>query len=682
MRIAFFCYLIYNIRSLLKRGSEMEQAKKRIEELTALLTYHSHQYYVLDNPKISDYEYDMLLRELKNLEEQYPEFRDPASPTVRVIGNVAENFESVTHVVPMLSLNDAFSKEEVFDFDKRVRDAVGQVEYVTEYKIDGLSVSLEYENGLFVRGSTRGDGITGEDVTENLKTINSIPLRLTRPVPYLEVRGEVFMSKATFDKLNQEKEEKGLPLFANPRNAAAGSLRQLDSSIARERNLDIFIFNIQRAEGLDFKTHHEGLSLLSELGFKTVRQNEVFKNIEDAFSQVERIGAERDDLSFDIDGAVIKVNDLSLREKLGTTAKCPRWAIAYKYPPETKKTKLLDIFVQVGRTGKITPNALLSPVRVAGSVISKTTLHNIDFIRERDIKIGDSVYVRKAGDIIPEIVGIEPKDRCGKEIEFYMPEFCPECGAPVVRAYGEAAHRCTGDSCPAQLLRRLEHFVSRDAMDIDGLGPALLEKFLDEGFVKSPADLYTLEKEKIAALDKMGAKSAENLINSINNSKSRDLYRFLYALGINLNGLKSSKAICKHFSTMEEIMQATTESLTEISDIGEKTAQNIVDFFAHSENKELVYRLISLGVNDKAEKAKAKGTSLSGKKFVVTGKFDTLSRDEIVAKVEENGGLSSGSVSKNTDYLIVGENAGSKLTKAESLGVKTITLEEFLDMIN
>ncbi len=660
----------------------MENAKKRIEELTALLTHHSHQYYVLDNPEISDYEYDMMLRELKSLEDKYPQFRDPASPTVRVIGNVAEGFRSVTHTVPMQSLNDAFSKEEVFDFDKRVRDAVGDVEYVTEYKIDGLSVSLEYENGLLIRGSTRGDGLVGEDVTENLKTINSIPLRLTRPVPYLEVRGEVFMSKATFDKLNALREEKGQALFANPRNAAAGSLRQLDSSIARERNLDIFIFNIQRAEGLDFSTHHEGLALLKELGFKTVQQNEVFTNIEEAFRQVEIIGTERDELPFDIDGAVIKVNNLALREELGSTAKCPRWAIAYKYPPETKKTKLLDIFIQVGRTGKITPNALLEPVRVAGSVISKTTLHNIDFIRERDIKIGDSVYVRKAGDIIPEIVGVEPKDRNGSEREFYMPEVCPECGAPIVRVEGEAAHRCTGDSCPAQLLRRLMHYVSRDAMDIEGLGPALLEKFLDEGFIKSPADLYTLEKEKIAALDKMGDKSAENLLNSIEASKGRDLYRFLYALGINLNGLKSSKTICKRFTSMDAVMCATFEELTEIPDIGEKTAQNIVDYFAHEENNALIHRLIELGVNDKAEITVAASNELSGKKFVVTGKFDGLSRDEIVAIIEENGGEAIGSVSKKTDFLIVGENAGSKLAKAESLGVKTLTLDEFMDMIN
>ncbi len=662
----------------MKRGKIM---KERMKELTKNLTYHAHQYYVLDNPTISDYEYDMMLRELKELEEKYPEYKDPASPTIRVIGNVAENFESVTHIVPMLSLNDAFSKEEVFDFDKRVRDAVGDVEYVTEYKIDGLSVSLEYENGLFVRGSTRGDGITGEDVTENLKTINSIPLKLSSPVPFIEVRGEVFMSKATFDKLNAKREENGQSLFANPRNAAAGSLRQLDSAIARERNLDIFIFNIQRAEGLEFSTHHEGLALLKELGFKTVQQNEVFKNIKDAFRQVEIIGDERDTLPFDIDGAVIKVNDLALREELGTTAKCPRWAVAFKYPPETKKTRLLDIFIQVGRTGKITPNALLEPVRVAGSVISKTTLHNIDFIRERDIKIGDNVYVRKAGDIIPEIVGVELKDRTGEERDFYMPDVCPECGAPVVRIDGEAAHRCTGDSCPAQLLRRLMHYVSRDAMDIEGLGPAVLEKFLDEGFIKSPADLYTLEKEKIASLDKMGEKSAENLLSSIESSKSRDLYRFLYALGINLNGLKSSKAVCKRFKTMKEIMSARLEDLTEIHDIGEKTAQNIVEFFKSEENKSLVLRLIELGVNANAEETEQKSSSLLGKKFVVTGKFEGITRDDIVAIIEENGGENLSSVSKKTDFLIVGENAGSKLAKAQSLSVTTLTLDEFMNMI-
>ncbi|WP_249311757.1 NAD-dependent DNA ligase LigA [Congzhengia minquanensis] len=660
----------------------MENAEKRMKELTELLTYHSHKYYVEDSPEISDYEYDMLLRELKDLEGKYPHLKDPASPTVRVIGSVIEGFESVTHEVPMLSLNDAFSKEEILEFDKRVREAVpGKIEYVTEYKIDGLSVSLEYENGLFVRGSTRGDGLVGEDVTENLKTVNSIPLRLKEAVPYLEVRGEVFMPKATFDKLNDEKQAKGEPLFANPRNAAAGSLRQLDSSIARERGLDIFVFNIQREEGLNIATHHEGLLKLKQLGFKTVYQNNVSNSIEGAFAQVEKIGALRDDLPFEIDGAVIKVNDLRTRELLGATSKCPRWAVAFKFPAETKKTKLLDIVVQVGRTGKITPNAVLEPVRVAGSVVSRTTLHNLDFIRERDILIGDNVYVRKAGDIIPEIVGVEKKDRTGNEIPFEMPAVCPECGAPVVRVEGEAAHKCTGDSCPAQLLRRLMHFASRDAMDIEGLGPAILEKLLDVGHIKSAADLYELSKEDIAALEKMGDKSAENLISAIEKSKQNDLYRLLFALGIQLNGLKSSKTIAAHFRTMENIMEASEEELTAIPDIGEKTAANICDFFSRPENKELILRLKALGVNQTSFAPEPKTDSAcAGKKFVITGKFEGFSRGDIVQIIEDNGGTAAGSVSKKTDYVIAGEDAGSKLAKAQELNIPVLTIEELLSM--
>ena len=660
----------------------MENAEKRMKELTELLTYHSHKYYVEDCPEISDYEYDMLLRELKDLEEKYPHLKDPASPTVRVIGSVIEGFESVTHEVPMLSLNDAFSKEEVLEFDKRVREAVpGKIEYVTEYKNDGLSVSLEYENGLFVRGSTRGDGLVGEDVTENLKTVNSIPLRLKEAVPYLEVRGEVFMPKATFDKLNDEKQAKGEPLFANPRNAAAGSLRQLDSSIARERGLDIFVFNIQREEGLNIATHHEGLLKLKQLGFKTVYQNNVSNSIEGAFAQVEKIGALRDDLPFEIDGAVIKVNDLHARELLGATSKCPRWAVAFKFPAETKKTKLLDIVVQVGRTGKITPNAVLEPVRVAGSVVSRTTLHNLDFIRERDILIGDNVYVRKAGDIIPEIVGVEKKDRTGDEIPFEMPAVCPECGAPVVRVEGEAAHKCTGDSCPAQLLRRLMHFASRDAMDIEGLGPAILEKLLDVGHIKSAADLYELSKEDIAALEKMGDKSAENLISAIEKSKQNDLYRLLFALGIQLNGLKSSKTIAAHFRTMENIMEASEEELTAIPDIGEKTAANICSFFSRPENKELIFRLKALGVNQTSFAPEPKTDSAcAGKKFVITGKFEGFSRGDIVQIIEDNGGTAAGSVSKKTDYVIAGEDAGRKLAKAQELNIPVLTIEELLSM--
>ncbi len=660
----------------------METIKQRMDALSKALTHHAYQYYVLDNPEISDYEYDMLQRELQTLEEQYPEYKDPASPTTRVVGSVLEGFESVTHKVPMQSLNDAFSKEEILEFDVRVRGEISDpVEYVTEYKIDGLSVSLEYENGLFTRGSTRGDGFSGEDVTENLKTIHAIPLRLTKPVPFLEVRGEVYMPKKTFDTLNEKREKNGEPLFANPRNAAAGSLRQLDSNIARERKLDIFIFNIQREEGLNIKTHAEGLRVLSELGFKTVMQKAVTNSIEDAFSQVLEIGKERDALPFDIDGAVIKVNDLSQRELLGSTAKCPRWAVAYKYPGETKKTKLLDIVVQVGRTGKITPNAVLSPVRVAGSLISRTTLHNLDFILERGILIGDSVYVRKAGDIIPEIVSVELNDRTGAEVPFEMPKNCPECGAEIVRIEGEAAHKCTGTNCPAQLLRRLMHFVSRDAMDIEGLGGAILEKFLDEGLISSFQDIYKLQKEDIKDLEKFGEKSAENLLNAIENSKQNDLYRLLYALGIELNGLKASKSVAKHFGTMERILRATKDELTAIPDIGEKTAMNIVAFFENEENRKLIAELSALGLTMTTKSSTKADGALMGKKVVVTGKFENYSRDDVANLIEENGGANVSSVSKNTDFVIVGENAGSKLAKAETLGIKTLTIDEFLDMI-
>lgn len=663
----------------------MENAEKRIKELTELLTYHSHKYYIEDSPEISDFEYDMLLRELKKLEKQYPQLKDPASPTVRVIGSVSDGFASVAHDVPMLSLNDAFSEDEIIEFDKRVHEAFGKnLEYVTEYKIDGLSVSLEYENGLFVRGSTRGDGLVGEDVTENLKTINSIPLRLKEPIPYLEVRGEVFMPKSTFEKLNEERQASGQPLFANPRNAAAGSLRQLDSSIVRERGLDIFVFNIQRENGLNASTHNEGLSKLKQLGFKTVYQNKVSSNIEEAFEQVKKIGLLRDELPFEIDGAVIKLNDLRAREILGATAKCPRWAVAFKFPAETKKTKLHDIVVQVGRTGKITPNAVLEPVRVAGSVVSRTTLHNLDFIRERDILIGDNVYVRKAGDIIPEIVSVEKKDRTGDEIPFEMPAVCPECGAPVVRVDGEAAHKCTGDSCPAQLLRRLIHFASRDAMDIEGLGPSVLEKLLDGGRISSAADLYTLSKEDIAALDKMGEKSAENLISAIENSKKNDLYRLLFALGIQLNGLKSSKIIAEHFKTMESIMNASLDELTALQDIGEKTAANICKFFVCPENRELVAQLNKLGVNQTslAQSPPVGNDKLVDKKFVITGKFERYSRDEIIRIIEENGGTAAGSVSRKTNFVIAGEDAGSKLAKAQDLNIPIIGLNDLLAMIN
>ncbi len=656
---------------------------KRLNELTQLLKYHSHKYYVEDSPEISDYEYDMMLRELRELEEKYPEHKDPLSPTVRVGGEVLEGFEKVTHIVPMQSLTDAFSEQEILDFDERVCESLEQkeTEYAVEYKIDGLSVSLEYENGKFVRGSTRGDGNEGEDVTANLKTVKSIPLSLKDDIKYLEVRGEVFIGKDDFEKINDLRKISGEPLFANPRNAAAGSLRQLDSSVAASRRLDIFVFNIQRIEGKDIKTHTEGLEFLADQGFKVVSKRGAFKNIKEAFNRVKEIGAEREDLKFEIDGAVIKVNNLAYREQLGSTSKCPRWAIAYKFPAETKKTKLEDIIIQVGRTGVLTPNAVLTPVRVAGSTVSRATLHNIDYIREKDIRIGDSVYVRKAGDIIPEIVSVEKADRTGEEREFVMPERCPVCGAQVVREDNEAASRCVGSSCPAQVVRSIIHFASRDAMDIEGLGPALVEQMSERGMISDISDLYYLKKEEIAQMEKMGEKSAQNLIDAIEKSKENDLYRLLFAFGIRLNGQRSSKILAKEFKTLDKISMLSAEEMAEVHEIGEKTAKNIEEFFKLDKNIEIIEKLKAAGVNTEHQEEENAGTALSGLKIVITGTIEGVSRTEIVKLIEQNGGTSVGSVSKKTDLLVAGEDAGSKLTKAQSLGIKIISYEELLNMI-
>lgn len=649
---------------------------ERLKELTERLTYYAHRYYVLDDPVVSDYEYDMALRELVALEEKYPDAVDPASPTKRVGGAPLSEFDTVEHKVLMQSLTDAFSKDEILEFDERVKNTLNEdYEYVVEYKIDGLSVSLEYENGILVRGSTRGDGKTGEDVTQNLKTINSIPLKLKENVERLEVRGEVFIGKRDFCKLNEEKEKMGEPLFANSRNTAAGSLKQLDSTIAAKRRLDIFIFNIQDIVGKTIKKHHEGLSYLKEQGFKVVPKNEVYKNIEDAFRRVEEIGRERESLPFDIDGAVIKINDISQREILGQTSKCPRWAIAYKFPAETKKTKLLDIFVQVGRTGTVTPNALLEPVSVAGSTVSRATLHNIDFIKEKGILIGDNVYVRKAGDIIPEIVGAEVSDRTGDEREFKMPEICPECGAPLIREEGQAAYKCTGTNCPAQLSRGVIHFASRDAMDIDGLGPAIIDQMIERGLISSYADLYYLKKDDIKDMDKMGEKSAQNLIDAIENSKSRDLSRLLFAFGIKLNGKRASQVLAEKFLTLDNIMSLEISDMAEIYDIGEKMATNVYEFFKDEKNLELVNKLKAAGVNMTHEKEEAESVALDGKTFVITGKFEEMSRDEISALIEKNGGKVGSGVSKNTDFLVAGEKAGSKLKKAQELDIKIIDLD-------
>lgn len=653
------------------------------EALKKEIAYHSRQYYVLDDPKITDAEYDRLMRELLAYEKEHPELVTADSPSQKIGGVILEGFESVTHRVQMQSLQDAFSREEVLDFDKRVTDALGySPSYAVEHKIDGLSVSLEYENSVFKRGSTRGDGNVGEDVTENLKTVMSIPLRLDVDVEYLEVRGEVFISKKNFEKINAERELAGEQTFANPRNAAAGSLRQLNSAVARERNLDIFVFNIQQIRGREINTHLDGLKFLREAGFKVISNDTLFDNIEDALGEIEHIGEIRPELYYDIDGAVIKVNDLSDREKLGTTAKTPKWAIAYKYPAEQKKTKIRDIVIQVGRTGVLTPNAEFDPVSVSGSVIARATLHNEDYIKSKDIRIGDTVLVQKAGDVIPEVVRVITEDRTGDEKVFTMPAYCPVCGASVHREDGEAAVRCTDALCPAQLARSIEHFVSRDAMDIEGMGPNIVDKFLENSLIKSSADLYYLKAEDIAGLDKMGKKSAANIISSIEKSKSNDMSRLLFALGIRHIGLGAAKKISSAVGDLEALFTITEEELCRIDDVGAIMAKSLVDFFKRESTRELIDTLKNAGVNMLSlQNDTPVNDVLSGLTFVITGTLPSLGRKEATELIEANGGKVTGSVSKKTDYLVAGDEAGSKLTKAQSLGIKVISETDLYDMI-
>ena len=653
------------------------------ENLKKQIAYHSHKYYVLDNPEITDAEYDKLMRELLEFEKQNPNLVTEDSPSQKIGGTILKEFEQVRHQVQMQSLTDAFSFEELCDFDQRVKNELGNnYEYVVEQKIDGLSVSLEYRDSLFVRGSTRGDGFVGEDVTNNLKTIMSIPLRLNADVPYLEVRGEVFMSKASFAKLNEQREEEGLATFANPRNAAAGSLRQLDSSVAAKRNLDIFVFNIQSVEGMEFKTHLEGLEFLRKAGFKVIDNNQKFGTIEDAFDQIQKIGQMRQDLYYDIDGAVIKVNDLSQRESLGSTAKTPKWAIAFKYPAEQKKTKLIDIIIQVGRTGVLTPRAQLETVSLAGSFVSYATLHNIDNIRQKDIRIGDNVIVQKAGDIIPEIIRSVPEDRTGEETIFEMPDVCPVCGGDVIREEGEAAHRCINPDCPQQLERNIIHFVSRDAMDIEGMGPSVVTKLLEANLIKSSADIYYLTKDQLMTLDKFGEKSADNLLQAIEKSKSNDLSRLLYAMGIRHIGSGGAKLLAKKAKTIDAIFDMTTDDLTTIDDFGLIMAQSVVDFFKKGHIKDYTEKLKNAGVNTEYIEEEGTTSILEGKTIVVTGTLPTLSRKDATDLIEKNGGKAAGSVSKNTDYVVAGEAAGSKLTKANGLGIPVIDEAEFLRMIS
>ena len=657
---------------------DFDKARQRAKELSAEINYHNDRYYNHDDPEISDFEYDMLLRELEDIEAEYPELSTPDSPTQRVGGSRGEKFSPVVHTVPMESLHDSFSPDEIRDFDRRVRETVAHPEYVVEPKFDGLSVSCEYRNGVFVRGSTRGDGVTGEDVTENLMTIKSLPKRLKNAPEFLEVRGEVYMSVATFERIVAEQENNGEKPFKNPRNAAAGSLRQKDAKITAKRDLDIFVFNIQAMEGYSVSTHVQSLDYLTELGFPTAFYN-CYDDIDDVLKEIDRIDAHRGDLPCDIDGAVVKLNDLADRALLGSTAKFPRWAEAYKYPPEEKETELLDIEINVGRTGALTPVGIFRPVLLAGTTVSRATLHNEDFIRERDIRIGDTVRIRKAGEIIPEVLSVVKHAEGSAPYTF--PEFCPSCGSRLVKEEGEAATRCTNADCPAQLLRHLIHFVSRDAMDIEGLGPSILEVLLDLHIIHSIPDLYRTNQFELEYIDGMGEKSAQNLLAAIEKSKRAELPRFIYALGIRHIGKKAAKLLCEHFLSIDKLFEASVDDISAIDGFGAVMAQSVYDYFSLEETKMLISDLKALGVEMKPlEKTTKEGVFL-GKTFVLTGTLPTMSRKEASVLIEQNGGKTSSSVSKKTDYVLAGEDAGSKLTKAQSLGITIISEQELLDMI-
>lgn len=653
-------------------------AESRIKELTEQLEYHNNLYYNMDEPEISDFEYDKMLRELENLEEQFPTLKSPLSPTNRVGGSAGEKFSPVTHTVVMESLHDSFSHDELRDFDRKVREVSPNVQYVVEPKFDGLSVSCEYENGVFVRGSTRGDGTTGEDVTDNLMTIKRLPKRIANAPEYLEVRGEVYMSFESFNELTKRQEENEEKPFKNPRNAAAGSLRQKNAKITAQRKLDIFVFNIQQVRGAELTTHSQSLNYLTELGFPTAFYN-VYDNIDDVISEIERIGDMRGSFDYAIDGAVVKVNSFETRSLLGSTAKYPKWAEAYKYPPEEKPTKLLNIEINVGRTGVLTPVGNFEPVLLAGTTVSRATLHNKDFIEEKGICVGDTVIIRKAGEIIPEVLSV--KEHSENAVPFEFPTLCPSCGSPVSQDEGEAAIRCTNTDCPAQLMRHLIHFVGRDAMDIDGLGPAVLEQLVNEGLVKSPADLYRLKADDISNLERMAEKSANNLISAVEKSKENELYRLVFALGIRNIGLKAAKLLCENFPTIEDIMNAKAADFETIDGFGEVMALSIENYFALDGTKELIADLKSLGLKMKSSAPKSGGGIFSGKTFVLTGTLPTMKRSEASKIIEENGGKTSSSVSKKTSYVLAGEDAGSKLTKAQSLGITIITEDEFKAML-
>ena len=662
----------------------LEEAKKQINELREKLEYYANKYYDEDKPEITDYEYDMMMNRLKALEKEFPELITKDSLTQKVGGHVKEGFKEVVHEVPLQSLQDIFSFEELREFDDRIKKQAieenEELRYVVETKIDGLSTALEYVDGVFVRGATRGNGLIGEDVTDNLRTIKSIPKVLNEKVT-ITVRGEVFIGTKEFEKLNEEQEVLGKKLFANARNAAAGSLRQLNSKVTEERPLDIFIFNVQKWDENKFNSHYDQLNYLEKLGFNVNPVRILCKNQQEVEEAINKIGEDRENLSFGIDGAVVKVDSLSFREKLGTTYKTPKWAIAYKYPPEAKETILKDIVCQVGRTGVITPMAILEPVKVAGSTISKTTLHNEDFIKEKDLKIGDTVVIQKQGDVIPEVIKVVKEKRTGKEKEFEMPKVCPVCGAQAVREEGEAATRCIGIECPAQLLRSIVHFVSKESMDIDGLGYKIVEQLIEKGLIKNIADIYTLSLEDVASLKKNGKKFAQNLIDSIEKSKKQDLFHVINALGIRQVGIKAAKVLAKKYKTMEELSNASFESLALTDDVGEITANNIIEFFAQEQTKDIIGRLKNLGVNMESMQEDNIDNRFEGKIFVLTGALEKYSRKEAEDLIEKYGGKTSSSVSKKTSYVLAGEDAGSKLTKAQELGITIITEKEFEDMV-
>ena len=653
--------------------------KERIQELTAILTEANYRYYVLDDPQLADFEYDRLLRELEELENANPELALPDSPTQRVGGEALSKFEKYTHPVPLMSLQDVFSPEELGEFLAKCKENDPKTLFSVEPKIDGLSVALEYEDGRFVRGATRGDGVTGEDVTENLKTIRSIPMTLEGAPQRLIVRGEVYMPKKQFATLNERQEAEGKALFANPRNAAAGSLRQLDPKIAAKRGLDILIFNVQYAEGVTFESHDESLAFLEKLRFKVVPYR-VFADADAVIDYVMSINENRESLACDIDGAVVKVNDLSQRQRMGATAKFPRWAAAYKYPPEIKPTVVEDIVVQVGRTGVLTPKAVVRPVRLAGTTVTNATLHNQDFITERDIRIGDTVLIRKAGEIIPEILEVDISKRPKGAIAYRLPCSCPVCGAPTVKDEDGAFLRCTGAECPAQLSRNIAHFVSRDAMDIEGLGSSIVESLIERGLIKSPADIYYLTLEEMRSLWQKGDTAAKKLLAAIEASKEQDVSRLIYALGIRQVGAKTGKVLASHFGSLDALAAATAEELTAVSDVGAVTAQSIADWFAQPQSRHMLEKLRQAGVNFESKRV-ITDARFAGMTFVLTGALTKFTRDEATEKIELLGGKASGSVSKKTTYVVVGENAGSKERKARELGIPILSEDDFLSMI-